>query len=861
MNSSKKHKAHAVYVLSCAFLFFALSPRLWAGGSGLNVLVVVNVASSNSVQLGNYYCEQRGVPPQNYLRIDWPYGNTDWDAPNYTNLLLNPLLSFLQENGLTNQIDDVVLSMDIPYRVTGGDANNSTTSSLFYGFKLDPNPPCSLAADSESAYAGCEGAFRENPPLSGPGPYFLTMMITETNLASAEMLVDQGVRGDSTFPTQTVYLAKSDDYARNVRFYVFDNAIFNTRVHGDYSLVRTNLDALTGMGVMLGAESGYTDFSLSGDSFVPGSMADNLTSYGGYLFDPIPGQLDTLAFLQAGAAGTYGTVDEPCNYLQKFPIPMDYFWQARGFSLAECYYMSVTNPYQGVMVGEPLSAPFALPGAGEFLGLTAEAPLRGTTNLSLKFSASDALHPLQQVNLFVDGAFAGTLTNVAPAPGNDVSVTISNAAAGTSYGFNYVVAPGDTVRTISSNLALVLNGITSLTQVLAAQYGDRIQLQSLNPAVRGAQLFLSVTSSPGTAKDLTTFIHASRTNFLDTVAYGYQSYEVDNTNSLNPGDYLQIMVLETNNTRVSLAVTNTVAGGNYVTLVEELLSAINSSPALQGPGGLNAQDFTTIYGPALFNLYANSPGWDAAAIQVAFHSSPDMQVSPSGTQVLEANLSDLQPRDHVYITAGVTNLPLTFAFNTATQASGFHQLAAVAYEGSSVRTQTRATQSVQIQNGTLSATLTALYGGSNTVVGATLQFSVMANTAGTIELFSTGGLLAAATNVTSAVFSIPSTNLDVGLHPVYAVVIAPGGQQYRTQTLWIRLVDTPDGPFKLSITNPPLTLSWPATAGRTYDILSTTNLTHAFQVIASVTPSNSVAQWTAPSTSGIARFYSVKTAD
>src|SRR4051812_29696197 len=45
----------------------ALTPQLWAGGSGLNVVVVVNQSSSNSVQLGNYYLEQRQVPAQNFL--------------------------------------------------------------------------------------------------------------------------------------------------------------------------------------------------------------------------------------------------------------------------------------------------------------------------------------------------------------------------------------------------------------------------------------------------------------------------------------------------------------------------------------------------------------------------------------------------------------------------------------------------------------------------------------------------------------------------------------------------------------------------------------------------------------------------
>ena len=52
--------------------------ELFAGGSGLNVVVVVNQNSTNSVQLGNYYCEKRGVPPQNLLRINWTGGNISW---------------------------------------------------------------------------------------------------------------------------------------------------------------------------------------------------------------------------------------------------------------------------------------------------------------------------------------------------------------------------------------------------------------------------------------------------------------------------------------------------------------------------------------------------------------------------------------------------------------------------------------------------------------------------------------------------------------------------------------------------------------------------------------------------------------
>jgi hypothetical protein len=68
-------------------------------------------------------------------------------------------------------------------------------------------------------------------------------------------------------------------------------------------------------------------------------VADTLTSFGGYILQD-SGQTPLLAFLEAGASASYGTVVEPCNYTYKFPDPMVYFFQDRGFCLAGgCYEM------------------------------------------------------------------------------------------------------------------------------------------------------------------------------------------------------------------------------------------------------------------------------------------------------------------------------------------------------------------------------------------------------------------------------------------------------------------------------------------------------------------------------------------
>ncbi|NBW50907.1 MAG: TIGR03790 family protein [Betaproteobacteria bacterium] len=90
----------------------------------------------------------------------------------------------------------------------------------------------------------------------------------------------------------------------------------------------------------------------------PGALADHLTSFGGQL-NNTTGQMTALEWLEAGVTASYGTVSEPCNHWQKFPHPqvllLNYL---QGATALEAYWRSVAWPAQGVLVGEPLAAPF-----------------------------------------------------------------------------------------------------------------------------------------------------------------------------------------------------------------------------------------------------------------------------------------------------------------------------------------------------------------------------------------------------------------------------------------------------------------------------------------------------------------------
>jgi uncharacterized protein (TIGR03790 family) len=745
--------------------------------------------------------------------------------------------------------------MDIPCQVAEAGSVNSTTAALFYGFKSDTAVnlaevgSCSLPAAASNSYAFSEAVFRDSPPDTAATNAFLAMMITASSLAQAKAVVDQGVAGDGTFPTQTTYLAKTTDAARNVRYVLFDDAIFDTTVRGGYSLVRVDQDSPDGLTGLLGYQTGLMNFVVQPNAFVPGAMADSLTSFGGLLFTQT-GQTSLLAFLDAGAAGSYGTVVEPCNDLEKFPSPRDYFYQARGFSLAECYYQSLQSPRQGLLVGEPLSAPFARRASGSWKNLPSGSLVSGTTNLALQTTADGSGHPLQQVDLFVDGTFLQTVTNIAPAASNLLTVTVGGRAA------NYVVPPNATLKSVASGLANAINSISNVSDVIASAAGDRITLRSANSFVPGSQVPVAADSSAGSAPALTTFVAASRADFLDSVVFPC-CYLVT-TNAPAAGDWLQVTVIKTNGVTVTASTTNSPPMGPGPFL-QSLMDQVNSNVDLQMPDGVVAQDLTP-QGNG-FTLQARTSGLASSPIQVIFSGAPSVLPGSVVCLRLDANLADVQPRNHLYVTAGLTNLAVSFALDTTSLADGCHQLTAVAYEGSHVRTQTRLDQIVVIHNTPLSATLSVAPGGTNAALEATLVFSIAVNTnaVASIELFSTGGTLGSLSNRVQATFSIPGSRLGAGLHPFYAVVTSSNRAQFRTETKYVRLV-TGQTPFPLAIAGNPPMLSWPAVAGRAYDVFSTDDLIDGFELRETVVPTNAAGWWSEGTYPSANRFYRVGTA-
>jgi uncharacterized protein (TIGR03790 family) len=838
-----------------------------AGGSGLNVVVVVNQASPQSIELGNYYCEKRAVPHEHQLRIHWTNGAVEWTRSEFETSLLQPLATWMQDRGLTNQIEYLVLSMDIPYRITetaqtNGPGRNSTTSVLFYGWQPDTNAPgnlprsCSLPPAALHPYADSETLFRAVQPPSAWSNWLVTM-ITASNLAQAKAIVDRGVAADESWPTQAVYLTKSTDPARNVRHWAFEDAIFEQRVLNRVTMLQTNVNSPGSLGPQLGSQSGYYGFSMPPNLFVPGAMADNLTSYGGLLFEDAAGMTRVPDFLAAGATASYGTVVEPCNWMQKFPNPRNYYYQARGFSIAECYYQSVAAPYQGILVGEPLAAPFARRPRGEWLAPAPDATLSGTALFAWHFQSADPTRPIGRVDLFLNGRFFQTIWNAQPAPGNIIRIQLAE------HTIEFHVPESANLASIAQALADLLNQPehTNTTGVLAQAIGDRLVLQSVLPDRTGASLPIAVETQSGTNTTLNLFLTPARPVFLDSTALGFRSFTLRHDVATN--DWLHLTVAHSHGLHVSIIVTNETAT-NTAGLVQKLLNAINTHPDLQGTNGVIAEDFRAdTHGTNVsFVLRARAHGWQAAAaLQAELRGAENLTIEPSGPQSLEENLEELRPRNHIYLACGVTNLSLRWSFDTTGLPDGWHEGIAVAYEGTHVATQGHLRRRLRVANSNRSASLVPWFAGPLTQLSVTQRWAVHAHPAEVshIELFTTAGLWARIPDTNAAVFEVPGPWLGPGLHPFYAVVTWQDGRQYRTETQWVRVVadDFSAAPIRLEIQGPPWQVRWPAVVGKTYTLWTTTNLALPFLPHASWTATNAPAVWDEPDPSPPSRFYRV----
>ncbi|MGR8950102.1 MAG: TIGR03790 family protein [Gammaproteobacteria bacterium] len=318
---------------------------LWSANSlavsAETTAVIINEADPLSIKIGRYYARARGISPFNIARIRLPH-----DRPVLSSGDFKSLHKKIRDQ-ISPDTEAYVLTWRSPYRVDC----MSITSAFAFGFAR------------RYCATGCEP--------TAPSPYYdgqvasaykkfrmrLTMTLAAENFSDAKALIDRGIAADFKRPKGAAYLVITDDKARNTRASSFES----TQDSIGYKLptyitqgpgIKDKHDV---MFYFTGTKSvPYLDTL----RFLPGAVADHLTSHGGRLNGS--SQMNSLDWLKAGATGSYGAVVEPCNFPQKFPNPEILIKHyLNGDSLIEAYWKSVVWPGQGIFIGEPLSSPYA----------------------------------------------------------------------------------------------------------------------------------------------------------------------------------------------------------------------------------------------------------------------------------------------------------------------------------------------------------------------------------------------------------------------------------------------------------------------------------------------------------------------
>jgi uncharacterized protein (TIGR03790 family) len=303
--------------------------------------IIVNDDDPDSVAIAAYYREKRGIPAANLIHVRFKTGRSSLSREEFVNLKRRV------DRTTPKSIQAYALTWAQPYRVDC----MSITSAFAFGF------------DPAWCASGCKP--------TQPSPYFNssvarpfdvykirpTMSLAAASVDEAKQLIDRGVASDGSNPAGTAYLVSTTDKARNVRAAGY--AALRTQMQRILPIEIVEANALENRSDVMFYFTGLTQVpSLDRNRFLPGAIGDHLTSAGGELFGG--SQMSSLAWLQAGATGSYGAVVEPCNYPAKFPVPgvaMAHYLQ--GETLIEAYWKSVQMPGQGLFIGEPLARPFA----------------------------------------------------------------------------------------------------------------------------------------------------------------------------------------------------------------------------------------------------------------------------------------------------------------------------------------------------------------------------------------------------------------------------------------------------------------------------------------------------------------------
>lgn len=401
-----------------------------AGGPD-NALLIVDPARPESMYVANYYQNARNIPAQNIIYMN-PLAT---NFATFADINAKAIFGVLDNRRLRDHADFLIATSPanfyIPatgtisdgcspvsrFSVSGAYTNCFNTAEILAGIgSTNPNrfystTNTAIAFDSSTSWVG-------GNPGSGSTArrYFLGAClgysgVRGNTLTEILAMIDRSAAADGTRPPGTFYYEQTTDSARSgPRQGAFPAAV--TAITGLGGVAEHQMAILPiGRNDCLGIMTGWADPGIlaANMTILPGAFCDHLTSWAA-TFD-IDSQEKVSAWISKGASGSWGTVEEPCNYAGKFPHARVHVQYFQGLTLGEACFRSVGyTPIQGLLYGDPLTRPFTHIPSVSVAGVPS-GPASGLVQLT---PAATTTHPsatIASFELLVDGKL---MDSVAP---------------------------------------------------------------------------------------------------------------------------------------------------------------------------------------------------------------------------------------------------------------------------------------------------------------------------------------------------------------------------------------------------------------------------------------------------------------
>jgi uncharacterized protein (TIGR03790 family) len=345
----------------CISLFLSLTVTCQVNYD--DVAVIINDSSPTSVNIGNYFQAQRGIPALNMIHISAPT-TEEIDSLEFE-AIREQIELYITSNGLTSSLNYLVTTKGVPLKVNRGDCTSLSDNCASFDSEI------TLILGSGSSFIGQNGS-TPNPFLGSPshfssvseGMYLVTRLSAYTE-AEVLALIDRGGNDTpvSMLSSKFIFdISGSMSLAELTLFTGYLQLPSNNLVaNGWNSLFHPDAALLTNVQNVMGYVSLNMDPAndVLNHSWANGAIADLYNSYTASTFDAsanINNDLIVANLISEGASGAHGRAYPlyATDKLEHVILFNRYLDTIGNFNMAEAFYSSMKSlSASSIVIGDP----------------------------------------------------------------------------------------------------------------------------------------------------------------------------------------------------------------------------------------------------------------------------------------------------------------------------------------------------------------------------------------------------------------------------------------------------------------------------------------------------------------------------